>query len=194
MSNPFEEFLSQEALLLIKRFLKEPSRVGAIFPSSKALAEKMCRDVDGTASQRILEVGAGTGVFTDEILSRMSPKSFLDIVELDPEFCALLETKIQGKRASLFKGSILDFSPDAKYDLIISSLPLNAFRAEIVEEILTKYENLMSPLGRLVWFEYIGLKELRDLFKTWDRMKPETSEIVMANIPPARVCYSGKDS
>lgn len=54
----------------VSQYIVKPRTVGAIFPSSKYLAAKMVKDIDFSTSSYIVELGAGTGVFTDQLLEK----------------------------------------------------------------------------------------------------------------------------
>ena len=50
----------------IKEFWKEKRVVGAISPSTRFLGEKMVENVNFDEAKLIIELGPGTGVFTDQ--------------------------------------------------------------------------------------------------------------------------------
>jgi phospholipid N-methyltransferase len=197
-----EDFYSSDALLFLKKFINDPLQVGSILPSSKKLGEEMLRFVENDSNKRYLEVGPGTGVFTEAMIAKNS-LSHIDLVELDPDFCNRLKEKFSHERIQIFEGSILDFNSDELYDGIISSLPLNAFKPELVLLVFGKFYKLLKPGGVLSWFEYRGFPELKKLFlpKSQKKSFEKTQEILFAflkyyefkkvsilgNIPPAIV-------
>jgi len=147
-------------------FIKNPATVGSVMPSSPALAEEIIRYIDTKKrAVKILEVGAGTGVFTQEIAKKMGPDDHLDIIEIDPSLCAMLEVKfIEYKNITVHCMSILDWHPPYVYDFIVSGLPFNAFKADFVDEILKTYITLIKPGGILSYFEYIVASDIKKLF------------------------------
>lgn len=189
-----------DAILFLSRFLKDPKQVGSLAPSSKALKKEITQHVHYDQEQNILEVGPGTGAFTDDLIARLGPKDQLDLVELDPEFCQRLRDKFgDHKQVYIFEGSILDWKPEYKYDVIVSSLPLNAFQSDIVEEILKCYESLVAENGMISSYEYLGFPEIKkhlgneDYLKTQNLLKSFMEKYsvedrkIWANIPPAIV-------
>ena len=58
--------------VFLSEFIKEFKTVGAITPSSKFLMKKMLSKIDFSKNVFLIELGPGTGVFTTEILSRMT--------------------------------------------------------------------------------------------------------------------------
>ncbi|UCC32357.1 MAG: hypothetical protein JSU86_08750, partial [Phycisphaerales bacterium] len=76
-------------------YLRKPNVVGAIAPSSRALAVALCepyRRFRGPA--KILEVGAGTGAVTRHLGSLLGDQDELDICEIHPDFADILEQDV----------------------------------------------------------------------------------------------------
>lgn len=153
-------------------FVKDPKKVGAILPSSKRLASEIVKEIpkDLKAEKRlILEVGPGTGVFTDKILQRMNPTDELHLVEFDEEFCIKLREKYKHiPRVKIFHASILDHQvePEKKYDYVISGLPLNAFQSDFVEAVFKKFTEIVRENGKISYFEYIVITEIKKIFSS----------------------------
>ena len=53
-------------------FIKKPSEVGSITPSSKFLTKELTKQINYTKARHIVEFGAGTGCVTKEILKRLN--------------------------------------------------------------------------------------------------------------------------
>lgn len=196
--------------IFLKRFFDNPNSVGAIAPSSPQLAaamiKEMCREDHVFAPLSILEVGAGTGVFTQAIINHLRPEDHLDVIEIEPTFCTLLREKISDKaNVDVHELSILDWKPLKKYDLIISGLPFNAFPSDMVDQILKHYTNLIAPSGRITFFEYSLLPSIKPLFlnknkrdeyakirqliKNFREQFEFDAQLVLINLPPAWVYY-----
>ena len=76
----------RESLLLLRKFLRSPRTVGAVTPSSRALARAMIANLPINEPASIVELGPGTGAFTGAILDRVGPKARVLAMELEPEF------------------------------------------------------------------------------------------------------------
>lgn len=152
-----------------------------------------------------LEVGAGSGALTCRLVEKLRPQDRLDIVENDPKFCALLDKQFGHlSQVTIHEVSILDFT-GKQYEVVISSLPLNAFPANLVAKILEKYENLSKKGGLLSYFEYVWLEKIKQALlcgaKARDFRKAlslkqhfaaqygKKSELIWGNVPPARVIH-----
>ena len=62
-----------EHLLMLGRFVRSPRTVGAVAPSSRALAEEMVQGLDLSGAANVVELGPGTGVVTRAIAERLGP-------------------------------------------------------------------------------------------------------------------------
>lgn len=140
----------------IMQFFKKWRQVGAIWPSSVFLVEDMLEEVDWKTTRLIVELGAGSGSFTKQILKRMHPEAKLIVFEIDKVFIGKLQ-KLQDERMTLICDSATHISKylnGQKADSIISGIPLSnldkSVRAEIIE---SSVENL-SPNGNFLQFQY----------------------------------------
>lgn len=151
-----------DALQFFSQGLRHSSTVGAVWPSSRGLAEAMARPVFAARDRaaRILEVGAGVGPVTYELTARLTPGDVLDVVELNPAFCATLRERFAGVLPGpvIHEADVLDHDPGLPYDFIVSGLPLASFPADRVEAIYRRFFELLAPEGRLIMFEHLGFR------------------------------------
>jgi len=191
----------KDNLLFLVQFLRDPLTIGSLFPSSKALANRLVELMQVShESKRYLEVGPGTGAVTDSILQKMGPKDTLDIVELDPDLCRVLRKKYENcKNLKIHQKSIEDFHEE-NFDGIVSSLPLNQFSVDFVERVFKKYFKMMKPTAFLSYYEYKypkimtaltergrRLKKIQTLKSFYGQKHHERIETVWKNLPPANV-------
>ncbi len=191
----------------LKRFFSNPSSIGSIFPSSRKLAKQMTKKTScpHTDPVRYLEVGAGSGALTKHIAKKIQADDTLDIVEMDRQFCKILNRKYGHlPNITVHEISILDFD-QKDYDVVISSLPLNSFNSNLVDQVLLKYKYLAKDGGYVSYFEYIGLGKIKKLylsgklqmdFKTILSLKDSfvsnyctEKDKIWWNFPPARIFH-----
>lgn len=170
-----KKFLS-DSHSFVSAVITKPTQMGAVFPSSSSLAKTITRYVvEGKIkNKRILEVGAGTGIFTAEIVKSLQPGDFLDVVEVDSEMCAILNSQFKYyKNIKIHNISILDLNSNDDYDYIVSGLPFNIFEASFVKDVLYKYKDIVKQDGIISYFEYKAIpsitKALMTLFFMFDR-------------------------
>jgi len=189
----------------LKQGFTQRTTVGAVWPSSKGLSRAMARPAfaDRQGPLHLLEVGAGVGPFTAELVARMEPEDRLDVVELNPEFCNKLRDRFgTHPQISIHEKSILDFGGDVVYDHIVSGLPLANFNPDIVEAIYRKFFELLRPGGTFIMFEHILGREalstlgtpankqrIRRVMEFEKQLQPlEVGRTnILFNVPPARV-------
>lgn len=145
---------------------KNPEAIGAIAESSEQLAHMITSEVPASGPQkRILEVGAGTGVFTKKLIEKLQPGDQLDVVELMPELCAILDKEFKDQtQVTIFCGDILDWTPNQGYSYIVSGLPFNSFPSELVTKITNHLVRLANPDASCSFFEYKWLPAIRNIF------------------------------
>ncbi|MBS0622321.1 MAG: methyltransferase domain-containing protein [Verrucomicrobia bacterium] len=159
-------FIRSDASTFLFHYFKDPSHVGSVLPSSSAVSKEMTRELKkNRPPYRILEVGAGTGVITEAISEFLQPEDLFDVVEIDPEFCQLIESKLPNHpQRKVHCLSVTQWHPDYKYDVIISTLPFNSLTPEVVHEVLDAYSRLIVPHGQLSYIEYMGLPGIKKIF------------------------------
>lgn len=137
---------------------KNPRRTGAVFPSGPHLAREMAATIDLSVPGSILELGPGTGVFTEALLARGIPEERLTLIEYNPDFCRFLSSRFP--RIRLIQASAFDLDEIcARENLnplsaVVSGLPLLNFpipqRLSLVNMALER----LSPGGSFVQFTY----------------------------------------
>src|SRR4029453_8965823 len=77
----------------IRTWIEKPLSLGAVTPSSRALARTMAGYIDPARPGPIVELGPGTGPVTEALLAQGIVPSRLVLVEFDPTFCRLLRPR-----------------------------------------------------------------------------------------------------
>ncbi len=169
--SPYVPSSLKEGVLFIHRFIASPTSIGSIFPSSKNLIDAMTKKIsegvtESIPPRRYLDVGAGTGSFTEGIIAKMRPEDELDVVEYDLDLCNVLKRRFGHlPNVHIHHVSIFEFNPSYQYDVVVTGLPLNNFSSESVGKVFEKYEELTRPRGSFCYFEYLFLPSLSQAFK-----------------------------
>src|ERR1700733_4998633 len=145
-------------------FLTESIRsftaTASVLPSSKHLASAMLRLIDFERSREIVELGAGTGAMTIELLHRMRPDARLYALDINARFIQFLRETISDPRLVPLVGSaedlgeILSQQGVRKADAIISSLGLTTMQDQLRERILREMRGCLVPGGVVSQFQY----------------------------------------
>ena len=176
-------------------FLKESLRTmrttGAIMRSSKHLVREMMRPIDFQRAKILVELGAGDGVLTYEILDRMSADARLLVFEINPEFCKILRGSelVNDPRFMLIEDSA-ETLPEhlqrlgiGEVDYIVSAIPFIALPDALVHRIVEVCRKALKMNGLFIQFHYSLL-----IKKMYQRIfgNVETA-FVPLNMPPAFV-------
>jgi phosphatidylethanolamine/phosphatidyl-N-methylethanolamine N-methyltransferase len=178
----------------IRSWIEKPLSIGAVTPSSKALARAMAAYVDPGAKGPVIELGPGTGPVTEALVAQGIDPARLILLEYDPTFCKLLRqrypaaTVVQGDAYSLKR--VLGTHLAEPAAAVVSGLPL--FTKPLKTRLKLVYEAfaLMVPGAPFVQFTYATVGPIP---KALDRVRSEASERIWMNIPPARIWVYRKD-
>ena len=182
------------AITFLREFLAAPRSVGAVWPSSPALAEAMLQPVDFAHTRALVEFGPGTGAFTRAILPRLAPGARYLGIELNHAFCVALAEAFPGidvVEASVTRLETLLAERDiAQVDAIISGLPWASLPVSLQEEVFPMIARVLAPGGVFVTFAYLhglwlpGARALRARLRaTFGEVA--RSPVVWSNVPPA---------
>ncbi len=62
-------------IIFIRQYIKHPREIGSLFPSGKFLSDEITNSINGDGLS-LIEIGAGTGVFTKKIKSKFNNHKF----------------------------------------------------------------------------------------------------------------------
>ena len=190
-----------EAVTFITRFASAPTSVGAVFPSSRDLAEAMLHGITLEPGDVVVEYGPGTGAFTELIIERLPEGAEYLGIERDPHFHGHLQRRFPDRHFHLGSAEeiqeLLKGRGLKKPRLIISGLPFASMPHAVQEMILEATREALHEEGIFRTFTYpicwymTGSQRFRkvalDHFD--DHHKSRT---VHRNIPPAKVLSYSK--
>lgn len=141
-----------------------------MIPSSRFLASAITGPLSRREGpKRVLEVGPGTGAFTQQIVKLLRPGDHFDVVEINPTFAEVIRTQFETNPAyqpaaafsTVHEVPLQEFEFEQPYDIIISGLPTTNFDVPLVSEIFARFFELLGEGGELSYFEYMYLRDLR---------------------------------
>ena len=141
----------------IGAFIENPKQVGAVLPCSPAVGKEMAKYIVPSNDLRVLEVGAGTGAITEQLVYKMQGLGVLDVIEIDSNLCSMLREKFSKyPNVKIHECSILDYGSEKSYDHIISTLPFNSFDEAFARAVISKFDSLAKKDGcHMSYVEYI---------------------------------------
>jgi phosphatidylethanolamine/phosphatidyl-N-methylethanolamine N-methyltransferase len=182
----------------IAAFLRRPLTVGAVAPSSPALARAMVPPVDLKPAKIVVELGAGTGAITQEIRHRIGLGTELAAFELHPDAVERLCKKFPGTHVIHDTAENLrqhlDRLGHRHADCIVSGLPWSMMSDPLQVRILDAVLASLHPEGVFSTMVYLHSKGLPSSTKFKRKLdlrfgRITSSPIVWGNMPPAFVYY-----
>ncbi len=182
------------AIRFLQQFVRRPGSIGAVSPSSRALAELLVDEAAIRNASFVIEFGPGTGAITEAIADELSGNAELLAIEKNPVFCTLLRERFPQltivEDSAVNAGIHLRQAGAEKCDAVVCGLPLAAFDDLLQDEIIGEAYRVLRKGGTFVAFSYIhspylprGGKVRDTLLKRFKRV--EKSRMVWNNLPPA---------
>ncbi|TFV88805.1 rRNA adenine N-6-methyltransferase family protein [Blastococcus sp. CT_GayMR16] len=173
-----------DRLRFLRAFAANPRQVGAILPTSRQAVRDMLDLGDVAGADLVVELGAGTGVQTGEILARMRPDARLVALEIDLRLAELLEERFDDPRLQVVADSaenLAEHLDGEQADVLVCALPFTSLEPGLRRRILESLPKAIAPRGVALVIQYSPLiqSELRRLFPSVRR------RISVMNVPPA---------
>ena len=178
--------LMSDELLFFRGLLARPRNIGAIAPSSPALARAIAAQVDLLVPGPILELGPGTGVVTEALIARGTDPDRIIAIEYDADLARLVASRFP--RVTVINGDAFTLAQtlgkrEGPFAGIVSGLPLLNFppakRTQLVDDAL----RLLAPGAPFVQFSY----GLHSPVAPPEGAVVRQAAFVVMNLPPARV-------
>lgn len=174
----------QERIRFFRSFLANPRQVGAVLPTSRRAVRDMLDMADFARARCVVELGAGTGVYTEEIVGRLQPDARLLAFEVDPDLVATLDGRFEDPRVRVINDSaenVGDYLNGAQADIIVSGLPFTSLPEPVKRNILDQIAQVLAPDGVMVAIQYSTMVQ-RDLRRIFASVRRRVSPL---NVPPA---------
>ena len=180
----------------LQMFLTAPRTVGAIAPSSSALAAEIVRQAGVADAHTIVELGGGTGSFTRWIVREATHDSQILSIEINPTFAQILASRFAHVRVIADSAEHirqhLDSAGMLFADTVVSGLPWAAFDAALQTRLVHAISDILRDGGTFTTFAYLHAswlptaRRFRKLLGATFHSVHETP-IVWRNLPPAFV-------
>jgi len=173
-------------LLFLGKFLRHGRAIASFVPSSVWLARAILRDINLAAARVVVELGAGTGPITAELLWAAPASCRCVIVERDPDFCARLRRRfpaadvVEADAGDL--DSLLAERGIGQVDHFLCGLPLPSFTPEGRDRVLAAVGRRLRPDGtfrQLTHMPWVYQRLYRRYFREVH------FHFVFRNLPPA---------
>jgi phospholipid N-methyltransferase len=183
-----------DAWTFFRQWLRNPRAMAAMAPSSRQLAKLMIEQLPDGA-QHIVELGGGTGVFTQALLENGIEPQKLLVVELNEELHQLLMRRFPSVHvvcgdAQELKSIVRDsgFTEKASdVDAVVSGLGMLSMPRATQRAILKGVFNVLRAGGRFIQFTYGPASPVsRELLQELG-LRVKRAGVAWLNVPPATV-------
>jgi phosphatidylethanolamine/phosphatidyl-N-methylethanolamine N-methyltransferase len=184
-----EALSSNETIGFFRAWLRDPLRVAAVAPSSRALARLITAEISGRTGP-VIELGPGTGAFTRALLARGVGAEDLVLVEAGADFAEALRLRFPAVRTLCMDAARLrTVAPfgERPVGAVVSGLPLLSMAPRQVFAILKGSFRRMAPEGAFYQFTYGPRCPVPP--DVLHRLGLEAHRVgrTLANLPPAAV-------
>jgi phospholipid N-methyltransferase len=182
--------------LFLTKFLRHGRAIAALAPSSPWLARELVRGIDFGRARAVVELGAGTGPVTAELL-RLAPATCrLVIVERDPDFCRRLRERFPAadvvETDAIHLDGVLAARGIGAVDHFVCGLPLPSFPAAARDRVLAVVARRLAAEGTFRQLTHLpGL-----YYPLYARYFADVGfQFVLRNLPPGGfyVCRGARD-
>ena len=180
---------------------KDFYHTGAISPSSGYLAEVITNLADLSEKRCIVELGSGTGIFTQKIMLKKSEASKFFALEINKYF--VNETKKNCPNANVYNDDARNIQryltqfKESHCDCIISGLPWSDFDDETQMKLIKNIYDSLENGGEFLTFSYLHSlilprgKKFKELLNKRFKLVIQTKTIWW-NLPPCFIYYCKK--
>ncbi len=179
---------TKEAELFFRQWLRSPKSMGAVIPSSRALAKAVTAAVAWQPGQTVVELGAGTGAISQGLIDAGLPPEALVMVELDRPLFEYLRERFPG--VQVINGDatrLVDILRRQAIDgvaTVISGIPMVNMPLDFQRAIIEQSFALLGDDGPFLQYSYSPVPPIRAKKLG---LRAKLVKVVVRNLPPATV-------
>lgn len=179
----------------LREFVKSPTTTAAVGPSSRFLAAEMVAPIPAQGDPVVVELGPGTGAFTEVIQRRLGGRGQHLALELNAKWAADLGRRFPDVDAVCADAHDLPkllAERGVRADVVVSGLPWAAHAARDGRSLVSVIAGSLTENGAFSQFAYTwtrwaapARRQLADVRATFE--ETVLSRTVWRNVPPALV-------
>ncbi len=176
--------LIAERARFLRSFLRSPRQVGSVLPTSQRAVRDMLDMAPVDQARLVVELGAGTGPHTREILRRLGPEGELLAFEVDPGLAAGLAGELRDPRLRVVADSaehLATHLDGRRPEVVVSALPFTSLPRPVRDAVLGAARDALADDGVMLVLQYSPLIQ-RELQRTFGQVQRRLSPL---NVPPA---------
>ncbi|WP_084484927.1 methyltransferase domain-containing protein [Methylosinus sp. LW3] len=177
------------AIPFLREWMRSPRSVAAVLPSGQALASLITKDISAVTGP-VLELGPGTGVFTQALLARGVRQQDLTLIEYGSDFARLLQRRFPEARVLWMDAALLDrheLYRDAPVGAVVCGLGFLNMPQEKIAAIVKGAFRYLRQDGAFYFFTYGERCSVPDAVLAELDLEATHVGKTFRNVPPAAV-------
>lgn len=182
---------AQGPLLFLRRSLRNPLQICSLFPSSPFVGRAMTRAILDRPAPHVIELGAGTGAVTRQLIHNGVAEADLTLMEIDAQLGGHLRRTFP--KVDVVISPAQDLARiwrernGPPVGAVVSTLPMRLFSKKLIRSVMRNSLETLAPGGLFVQFTYRqgSPAPLRIVGKLG--LSAEQYCRVWANLPPAAI-------
>ncbi|HEX7348302.1 MAG TPA: methyltransferase [Rhodanobacteraceae bacterium] len=176
----------------LRQWVRDPVRTASVAPSGRQLARLMVAQLP-VGCRRVVEIGAGTGVFTQALLGAGIAPTQLLVVEINPQLADFLRARFPDVPVVCADARHLETlaaeqgMANDKADAVVSGLGLLSMSRELRTTIVRAAFGALAERGRLIQFTYGPTSPVRRAERDALGLRVRRAGFALRNLPPASV-------
>lgn len=177
----------------LRQWVRDPVKMASVTPSGHQLAELMVAQLPA-GSSRVVEIGAGTGVFTRALLDAGIVPSRLLVIEINPHLVDFLRARFPGVAIACADACRLDelceeygLLSGGTPDAVVSGLGMLSMASEQRIAIMRAAFGVLGKGGRFIQFTYGPKSPVRRRERDELGLRVRRAGFALRNLPPATV-------
>jgi phospholipid N-methyltransferase len=163
----------------IRAFLKDPVRVASVIETSPRTIRAALDTVNLADASCVVELGAGTGPFTEQLVERIGSQARLLAFEISSDLAKVLQQRISDPRLTVINDRaerLLDYVGPHEVDVVACELPLAGIGQEARDAMLARVVSALKPDGIMLIVQYTRIRrhDFERFFGTVRAVRPRT--------------------
>ncbi len=174
--------------LFFSKFVAKGRQISSAVPSSPSMVGTVLQSVDFSRPATIVELGAGTGPITEQIVEHLRPHHRFVAVENDRDFCGILRRRFP--EVTLLESDATRLADPLaklgihKVDYVLSGLPTPSLPPRAMLRLMHWLRDSLTPNGLFVQITVIPVLYLSFYRRLFDQVDYRS---VWLNVPPGGV-------
>ncbi len=177
-------------------FVRNPTMVGSIIPSSRYTIDKMLAPVRWDTTKLFVEYGPGVGTFCRPVLDKLRRDAQLIVIDTNPLYIDYLRATIRDSRFIAVLGSAADVEDIVAAhghdhaDYVLSGLPFSTLPEGVGPAIAAATYRVLRPGGAFLIYQFTPPSARACIADNIEDIDPGFE---LRNIPPSFLSWGWKD-